>query len=247
MIEDTEDPTTEELAKLSSDSYISQEEPYYKNLGYKKYEDLSTKDINTYNHEQKNHWVITHRGTDIHGEDKLNQLKADVKILQGDVKSDNLHRKRGKDTENIVKSIREKYDSKSPIHLTGHSLGGSTIQNTLIKKPYVLENIKSFNSFNPGTSPIFKSTIKKNSKKYKEIYEKSTHHLIKDDPISENTHNTMIGKIKRYSNKEKPTITKRIFNALQKLSFISPISALGHWAGMKIVNTAQNHSIKNFL
>jgi len=243
--EEGQDPSMKDLAILASQTY-SNAEPKYEELGYTKVNDLSTKDIHTFHHEPKKHYVIAHRGTDLNSEnDKISQMSADFKILQGKQKGDKLHRDRAKDTERIIKHIREKDDHA--IHLTAHSLGGSTIQNTLIKKPYVLDNVKYVHTFNAGTSPIFKVDLDPKSKKYKKIAEKSTHHIIKGDAISENAHKSMIGKIKRYTSKLKPTFKQRFMNGLGKLSFISPITALAHWAGTKIVNTAQNHSIDNFI
>lgn len=240
-----QDPTMKDLAILASQTYTTAE-PQYEELGYTKVNDLSTKDIHTFHHEPNKHYVIAHRGTEILSQnDKISQISADFKILQGKQKADKLHRDRAKDTERIVKHIREKTDE--PIHLTGHSLGGSTIQNTLIKKPYVLDNVKSVHTFNAGTSPIFKVDLDPKSKKYKQIAEKSTHHTIKGDAISENAHKSMIGKIKKYTSKQKPTFTQRFMKRLDKLSFISPLAGLAHWAGTKLVNTAQNHSIDNFI
>jgi pimeloyl-ACP methyl ester carboxylesterase len=243
--EEGQDPTMKDLAILASQTYTTAE-PRYEELGYKKINDLSTKDIHTFHHEPKKHYVIAHRGTDLNSQnDKLSQVSADFKILQGNQKADKLHRDRAKDTERIIKHIREK--DNHDIHLTAHSLGGSTIQNTLIKKPYVLDNVKSVHTFNAGTSPIFKVDLDNKSKKYKQIADKSTHHIIKGDAISENANKSMIGKVKRYTSKQKPTFTQRFMKRLDKLSFISPLAGLAHWAGTKIINTSQNHSIDNFI
>jgi len=239
-------PTTKDLAKLAESTYSSSE-PNYEGMGYKKHHDLSTPDIHTFHHDENFHWVISHKGTDLSGDnDKSAQLKSDLKILQGNQKSDTLHRQRANNTERIIKTIREKHENEEPIHLTGHSLGGSTTQNAMIKKKYVRDNVASNNTFNSGTSPLFKSTVKPTSKLYKQIYDKSTHHHIRGDAISENAESSMIGKVKKYTSKEKPTFTQKFMKRLQKFSFISPITHLAHWAGTKIVNTAQNHSISNF-
>ena len=135
--------TVKDLAKLAEATYSSTE-PKYEELGYKKRGDLSTPEVHTFHHDDHRHWVISHRGTFLSSEnDKKTQLKADFKILQDKQAGDKLHRDRARDTERIIKTIREKEENSEPIHLSGHSLGGSTIQNSLIKKQYVLDNVKS--------------------------------------------------------------------------------------------------------
>jgi len=243
----SQDPTVKDLATLAEATY-SPSEPKYEELGYKKRGDLSTPEVHTFHHDTNRHWVISHRGTFLSSEnDKKTQLKADFKILQGKQAGDKLHRDRARDTERIIKTIREKEENSEPIHLSGHSLGGSTIQNSLIKKQYVLDNVKSVNTFNAGTSPLFKVDLKPTSKKYKKIADISTHHVIRGDAISENVDKSMIGKVKRYTSKQKPTFSQKFLKAIGKFSFISPVASLAHWAGTKIANTAQNHSIKNFI
>lgn len=244
-IENT-DPSTKYLAKISEQTYSSSE-PEYEAMGYKKHHELSTPEVHTFHHNENKHWIIAHRGTDLSSEnDKSAQLKADLKILQGNQAGDKLFRKRASDTERIVKTIREKNLNDEPIHLTGHSLGAQSVQNAMVKKAYVRDNVASVNTFNAGTSPLFKSTLKPKTKMWKQIYDKSTHHIIRGDAISENAESNMIGKVKKYTSKEKPTFTQKFMKRLQKYSFISPIAYLAHWAGTKIVNTAQNHSISNF-
>jgi hypothetical protein len=243
----SQDPTVKDLATLAEATYSSTE-PKYEELGYKKRGDLSTPEVHTFHHDEHRHWVISHRGTDLSSEnDKKTQLKADFKILQGKQAGDKLHRDRARDTERIIKTIRDKEDNLDPIHLTGHSLAGSTIQNSLIKKQYVLDNVKSVNTFNAGSSPLFKVDLKPKTAKYKKIADISTHHVIRGDAISENVDKSMIGKIKRYTSKQKPTFSQKFLKTIGKFSFISPIAGLAHWAGTKIANTAQNHSISNFL
>jgi hypothetical protein len=107
--------------------------------------------------------------------------------------------------------------------------------------------VASVNTFNAGTSPLGKVTLKPKSKIYKQIAEQSTHHIIRGDAISENAQSNMIGKIKKYKTKQYPTLSQRLLKMAGKFSFISPIAALGHWAGTKINDTMKNHSIDNFI
>jgi hypothetical protein len=54
----------------------------------------------------------------------------------------------------------------------------------MIKKQYVRYNVTSVNTFNTETSPLGKITLKPKSKTYKQITDKSAHHIIGGDSIA---------------------------------------------------------------
>jgi len=229
-----------DLARASEASY-SQEAPE----GYERHNDLSTADISVYKHKVNPHHIIAHRGTDVHSNTISKQLKADLNIGVGNKSGDKLHKDRAKQTEDIVKSIKESNPDHT-IHLTGHSLGGSTVQHALVKSKIVRDNVKTVDTFNAGSSIIGGKPLASKSQAYKDIAAKSTHHHILGDKISENVGSAMIGRVKKYNVKTKPSIAQHI------LKFAKPIlqkSAIGRaisMGGSTVLGTVQSHSLKNF-
>ena len=235
------EPTMKDLARASEASYSEDKAPE----GYERHNEISTADISVYRHKVNPFHIIAHRGTDIHSDTVTKQLKADLNIGVGNKSGDKLHKDRSKQTEEIVKTIMAQ-DPTHTIHLTGHSLGSSTAQHAMVKSQLVRDNVKSFDSFNAGSSIIGGKGISSKSKAYKDIAKKSVHHTIEGDAISENAGNSMIGTVKVYKNKQKPTIAQHI------LKMAAPIlkkSFLGR--GVKLIasnvlGTMSSHSLKNF-
>jgi hypothetical protein len=102
----------------------------------------------------------------------------------------------------------------------------------MVKNKYVRDNIKSFDCFNAGSSPIEsqmkKRLLKKNKDSYREIARKSTHHLIKGDMINENVKKSMIRNIKTYESNKKPNIKRKILNYLKPFALTNPSTHLLH-------------------
>ena len=235
------EPSTQDLAKLAELTYGNNKP----DIDYTRIQDLSTDDIHTFKHNSNPHYVISHRGTNLVGDGKKVQLKADMNILKGNQDGDPLHRKRVRDTENIIRKIKQD-DPEHDVYLTGHSLGASTAQHALIKSKYTRDNVKKFETFNAGSSPLYKIHLNKKNQVYKDIYDKSTHHVITGDGISQNAKNNMIGKIKTYNTKTKPTLKTKLWNFLKPFAMTSPITHLAHWSVDKFKDTLINHSISNF-
>jgi hypothetical protein len=230
-----------DLARAAETSYTADEAP----PDYERQNDLSTADISVYKHKVNPHHIIAHRGTDVHSNTASKQLKADMNIAVGNKNADKLHNDRAKQTENIVKSIKES-NPEHTIHLTGHSLGGSTTQHAMSKSKIVRDNVNTVDTFNAGSSIIGGKPLSSKSQAYKDIAGKSTHHHIEGDMISENVGSAMIGKVVKYKNKEKPTIAQHILklaNPILKKSVIGRgLSVLGN----SVLGTMSSHSLKNF-
>lgn len=234
-------PNTSTLAKASESAYSQTDAP----TDYSRVEELSSPDISTYRHNKHSHYIIAHRGTDVHAPTAKKDLKADLRILVGDTSQNKFMKDRTKRTEHIVKQIKEK-DPEHKIHLTGHSLGGTSSQAALIKSKVVRDNIHSHNTFNAGTSPFKMKTIAASNPIHKEIAEKSTHHRISGDDISRNIKTSMIGKTKTYKSKNKPSIADHILNATRATAEKSKLGKLAHLGATRLLSTMQSHSIKNF-
>lgn len=223
--------TTDDLAKASASSYTSSEKPD----DYEKLDELSSKEISTFKKDKN--YIIAHRGTSLHdGTTRLKDIKADLNIISGNIDSDKLFKNRKHDTKKIIKKIKQD-EPDSKIYLTGHSLAGLTTQNSL-NDDYIRENVDRIETFNSASSPFYKPTIRKDSKKYNEIKDMSVHHVIDGDLISKNAKTSLIGKVKKYkSNDDKPKIHHKIYKGIKKM--IEPFDF--------IKDSLNKHSINNFI
>ena len=228
------------LAKANDSSY-SGSTPN----GYSRVTELSSPDISTFKHNEQNHYIVAHKGTDVHSNSLTKDLKSDFNILIGNTNHDKLHNNRAERTEYIYKKIKET-NPESEIHLTGHSLGGSTSQASLIKSQFVRDNTTSHNTFNAGTSPLQSKTADTNHENYKQIADISTHHRVKGDSISSSIHDSMIGNIKQYDSKPL-TIPQHILNYVKPLAEQSQLGKLAHYAASKMAQTLSSHSLNNFV
>ena len=200
--------------------------------GYQVVGEHTNKDMITYKNAD-NDYIIAHRGTDVKGGRGLKDLKADASILFGMSKTDKLHKKRAKRTAKIVKAIDA---DANDIFLTGHSLGGSTANHAMHTSNVVRNRVKELHTFNAGASPILDDMKpKKGTKKHKQLMEKSTHHKVQGDGISES--GSFIGKNKVYKSGKKPSVATRVISAINPLA--------GKFAG-KLNETLSSHSIDNF-
>lgn len=236
------EPTIKALAKSAEASYTQDKAP---TQDYERLHHLSTADVSVYKHKVDPHHIISHRGTDIHSNTITKQLKADLNIAVGNKNADKLHNNRAKQTEHIVRQIKETNPDHT-IHLTGHSLGSSTAQHAMVKSPYVRDNVKSVDTFNAGSSILGGKGLSAKSKAYKDIAMKSTHHTISADAISENASNNMIGRVKIYENKQKPSIGQHILKMAKPILQKSALGKIVSFVGDKALSTLSSHSLKNF-
>jgi hypothetical protein len=236
-----------ELASASASAY-DQSSPQ----NYERVSDLSSPDISTYRRD--NAFIVAHRGTDFKKATDITkhltrkQLKADSAILFGNRAQNELHKKRTKETERIVASIKSQHPD-STIHVTGHSLGGSTAMHSLIKSKVVRDNVDALHTFNAGSSPFQQKGMSPTNKAYKTIEAKSTHHSIQGDEISRSIGDSLIGKKVVYSpGKKKHTITTTVLDLASRYlkTHNNPLSKLAHFAVGKLSNTLSAHSLDNF-
>jgi len=235
-----DEPSTTDLANAAAASYADTAPENYTQV-----EELSSPDIKTYKHNEKSHYIISHRGTDLKSDTMSKQVKADMNILLGNSEQSKLHRNRVKETEKIVKSIVAK-DPQHSIHLTGHSLGGSTAHQAVLKSKIVRDNVKSLDTFNAGSSPLQSKGLAKSNPNYSKIADMSTHHRIQGDDISASIKSNLVGKTIAYASQKKPTIAQKVLKFAGPVLKRSTLGKLVHFGADRLLNTLSSHSMDNF-
>jgi hypothetical protein len=237
---DNSSPSIQDLAGAAESSY--QDVPP---INYTKLNQYSNPEISTFKHKEKPHYIIAHKGTDLSNPNTARKdIRADLNIALGNKESDTMHKRRAKQTEQIIKGIR-KDSPKSDIYMASHSLGGSTSSYAMATNKYVRDNVKELHTFNSGSSALQKPPSVSPEVK-DELMAKSTHHRVKGDAISEHVEKNLIGKTKMYESKKKPSIAEHVLKLatpLLKRTFIG--RALGYGA-KKVLETLRAHSISNF-
>ena len=202
-------------------------------------------DIHTYKHNDKPHVIIAHRGTDFDAPTLKRDLKTDLKIMIGQASHTKQIKKRVDRTEEIVKKLKER-EPDTAIHVTGHSLGGFSAQQSLVKSAVVRDGVKSLTTFNAGTSPLQGKGLAKSNPAYKVIADKSIHHRVASDGVSQNAGTSLIGTVKSYNSKKKPSIARKVLNFLAPKLNHSVTGKIAHFAADKILSTLESHSISHF-
>jgi len=205
------------------------------------------KDMSTFKHNDDGHFIIAHRGSSFSLDDTSKKdIIADANIAFGNTTDDALHKRRTKKTEQIIKKIKKESGADTDIHLTGHSLGGHSANHAMVHSAVVRDNVKSVNTFNAGSSVLGTIDLAEDSPEYKTINDKSTHHSIINDSVSANAKSSLIGSVKKYKDKSKPSFTKGILKIVTPLLEGSPVGKIALEAGKKIVGTIGSHGIGNF-
>jgi hypothetical protein len=238
--QDNSAPTLQDLAGSAQASY--QDVPP---MNYTKLTQYSNPEISTFKHKEKPHYIIAHKGTDLTNPNTARKdIRADLNIALGNKDADGMHKRRTKQTEQIIKSIK-KETPDSDVYLVGHSLGGSTSSHAMATSKYVRDNVKQHDTFNSGSSALQKPPSVSADVK-DELMRKSTHHRVKGDAISDHVKENLIGKVKEYESKKKPSIADHVLKLatpLLRRTFVG--RALGYGA-KKVLETLRSHSITNF-
>ena len=204
-----ENPSRETMAKLAESTYKMGDKKKNKSTrvqdtqngvidtGYVVNPQWTNSEITTYQHrDNPKNVVIAHRGTSVGNKRGNSDLKADLALAFGQGDNESTFRRRKQRTNKIINALEPEQ-----LHLTGHSLGGSTVNNTIAKSRKVQDNLTSAMTFNAGMNPIFSNGMKVSKKQEKQLKDKVQHHRIKNDPVSAGfkTGNVPFGKLKTHS------------------------------------------------
>ncbi len=201
-------PSYGTMSKLAEASYIMGTEgvkkkkraadanDFVKDTDWVMNKQLSNYEISTFQHkDDPKNVVIAHRGTAVGDRGGGEDIITDLKFAMGMGGEAKMMKRRRKRTNDIIKEIRP-----NQLHLTGHSLGAGTVNNTIANSNVVKNALTSAKTFNGAAHPIYtnSSAVSKSDKKI--LDEKVEHHRIKNDPISMGFKtNVPFGKLKQHS------------------------------------------------
>jgi hypothetical protein len=177
----------------------------------------SNADITTYHHKDNpKNIVIAHRGTDVGGRHGKRDIQNDLAFAVGVGGHEGRFKRRKNRTEKIIKSLHKEHGGIDELHLTGHSLGGGTMNHTIANSKLVQKHLTSGHSFNSASNPVFSNGTSVSKKTKAVLDKKVVHHRIEHDVVSAGFKtNTPFGKVKTYKlKKESDSKTKSIFKSI---------------------------------
>lgn len=233
-------PSTTDLAAAAEASYTDMPP-----VNYSKLDAYSNPEISTFKHNEKSHYIIAHKGTDLaNPKTARKDIRADLNIALGNKEADRMHNRRTKQTEQIIKKLKKETPAHD-VYLVGHSLAGSTTAHAMAINKYVRDNVKEHHTFNSGSSALQKPPSVTPEVR-DELMQKSTHHRVKGDLISEHVESNLIGKQKMYESKKKPTIADHVLKLATPLLKRTLVGRAVGYGVKKVLDTLRAHSISNF-
>jgi len=153
--------------------------------------------------DDPNKYHISHKGTQFGSSSASKDVVADLMIALGLASHDKHIRRRKKRTERIIKNL-----DPDELTMSGHSLGGTTLNYTIGKSKKVRDKLLQADTFNAGSSFAFNNDLKLSERAKKELKEiPITHHRTRNDIVSkgltEDSFGVPFGMLKEY--KLRPT------------------------------------------
>ena len=212
-----------------------------KETGYQVSAPHSNSEITTYIHkDDPKNVFIAHRGTQLKSNsrrnEKHNDLTADLMFAVGMGGHEAKMKSRKKKTNEIIKEL-----NPTQLHLGGHSLGGGTVNDTIVNSKTVRKHLTSAQTFNAAANPVFTNGLNVSGNKKKILDEKVTHHRIKNDGVSAGfLTNLPFGKLKTHSIKHDTNKGKSMLQ-----NFVENTTSLGR-AKLMTEKGAFAHGIDHF-
>jgi len=107
----------------------------------------STCNVLVFYNKRSRHLYIVHRGTDVKGNRCGDDILANVHIIFGNTKGCANFKERSETTEKVIRYYKKRR-LVSKIYGSGHSLGGASLYDTLLRNSYVRKNIRRTYHFN---------------------------------------------------------------------------------------------------
>lgn len=179
--------------------------------------------LTTYKNQETGEVHVAHRGTHVGGRKGLKDIRNDIAFGLGLTKVDPRFRRRTKATERIIKDLQpEKFS------LSGHSLGGGTVQHAIANSRKIRQNLTEAHTFNSAANPVLNADLQVSKKDAKQLQDKVTHHRIKGDVVSAGFNASVpFGKVKKYSVKHDENRGKTLMDKIVKRNpILSKVSQL---------------------
>ena len=198
--------------------------------GFTAIDPLSNRDIVYFKNDDTKQIIIAHRGTDVSGFKTKPDLGSDFLIALGQEEQGKEFIKRKNRTLNLVKQSPDNYY----IYLTGHSYGGSSVNETLKGSKLVADKVEGVATFNAGFSPFSKKGVGKTTED--KLKNKVIHYRTTDDIISQSVKiNKPFGTIIEYKSKD---------NVMNKIGKAIPSPLQPIFQTQSAINA---HKIDNFI
>ena len=127
------------------------------------------------------HIHIAHKGTQPTSVTGLRDIVSDVRIAMGTAMFDSQFNERLKMSEQVVRTYNPQV-----LTMSGHSLGGATMNDSIVRSKLLRGRVDQADSFDAGASPFFSNTtaafLKKGDKE--RLGDVMTHHRMRHDAVS---------------------------------------------------------------
>ena len=165
-------------------------------LGYEVIPQYSNRNITTYRKtDDPTNIHISHKGTQPSSKTGTKDIISDIKLAFGFGNFSAQAKKRKNKSEKIVRELKPE-----TLTMSGHSLGGFTLNHTLSKSKLVRDNLDMAHTFNAGSTPISDNDLTNiSSQGKKQLKNRVIHHRTKDDIVSKGLKFSVpFGKLQEY-------------------------------------------------
>lgn len=207
--------------QLNKQDRIDKANEKLSDTGYQVHPD-SGRDVQLFVHSDGKKGVIAHRGTDFNGNRAIKDVRADLAYMTG---NETVFSKEFSKRASKTKKILKKIDPNMHITMTGHSLGGASVNHSLLKEPDIRNRVDNVELYNPLLHHAGSSKVHTKRHEHKKDVDDQLNNLItihrtKNDLASDQK--PQHGKVKNY--KQKFHSTRRtnpfrdVFDKVEQLS-----------------------------
>jgi len=175
----------DQFSRLAQGAYQDLSHDSASNTDYIVHPNASYSDSNmtTYHHkDDMNHIVIAHRGSSIpgtHNSTFMRDWQNNTATMWGVGGKQARQKRRMQRTEEIINAT-----NPTTLHLTGHSLGGGSVNHTIANSEFVRDRLTSAHTFNAAVHPVMSNQQSVSRNERKRLSDKVTHHRIENDVVS---------------------------------------------------------------